>query len=199
MGLPGALDSWGSGAPSHEWMISHISLLIRAALVTFLFVLPSYSPAGAPKSKAVATLDAVDLTGKHWNKGAMTARVILIEFWGTWCGGCLKDHADLRELRHRYKESGFEILGLVHDQLSVEDLKAWLSKHEVDWPQVYDAPAEKSHVLAPFKCTYFPSYILIGRSGEVLDVHKGPIRWRNETMLRLLESACRQPVEASRK
>jgi thiol-disulfide isomerase/thioredoxin len=101
-----------------------------------------------------------DFRGKH----------VLLDFWGTWCGPCIRDLPELQVLRAELGERGFEIIGmdLEHDK-SDADVKAFLAERSVDWPNASPASV-KDLIQNRFRILGFPTMILVDPVGRVLAV-----------------------------
>jgi peroxiredoxin len=78
---------------------------------------------------AVATLD-----GKPVSLADYRGRVVLINFWATWCGNCQVEMPWLGQLHDRYAGQGFEVLGILTDNAPLEKIAAFTKKYGVHYP-----------------------------------------------------------------
>ena len=156
--------------------LSHLDLIGKKA--------PPFTFVRALNTELPLALD--DLKGK----------VILIDFWATWCAPCMEAWPSLRELYDRHKERGLEILGVTSVEGSYSDLSAeqeielagaLIEKHEVPWPILFSDRAVNDPEYA---ATTLPSYAIIDRAGNVAAVLVGDYEGLGET---LLERLLRQP------
>lgn len=92
---------------------------------------------------------------------SLNGKVVLIDFWGTWCGPCRRHMSKLKRLRAEYKDQGFEILG-VHTQQSADQLPEFIAEKDIQWPNVVDAAGS---LVEAFEVPHFPSYFLVDRHG----------------------------------
>lgn len=109
------------------------------------------------------TLDIKDLKGK----------VILVDFWATWCAPCRAAIPGLKRLYKEYNDKGFEIIGISADS-SRERLEAFVKDIGMPWPTLYEDGADGQHPVAMYYGVMkFPTTILIDRNGKVveMDVH----------------------------
>ena len=138
--------------------------LIIAAAVLLGLVTPA--PAQAPYFEtrdlqgAVDALNVVDLKGKRWTAADLSDRVVLIDFWATWCAPCLAQIPEFKRLRGAYGER-FEVLAISVDARSRRDLVTWLNRQDVTWPQVHDGRAFSSPAARPFGVAALPASLLI--------------------------------------
>ena len=170
-------------------------MLLRILLLFFAVANASAESihAGAPKGPrpdAVARLHAVDLDGRRWNLQSMKGRLTLLEFWGTWCRGCLPEHAYVRDFYTRCRERGLEVVGIVYDGVSVDSLRQYVLDHDITWPQVYEGMNASHELRELFDPQAFPSYMLIDHNGTVFASHGGPLLFDNDKMLRKLREFC---------
>lgn len=140
------------------------------------------APAQAPYfetrdlQNAVDTLNVVDLQGTRWTADSLSNRVVLIDFWATWCAPCLVQIPEFKRLRSKYGER-FEVLAISLDSRNRRDLVAWLNRQDITWPQVHDGRAFSSPAARPFGVAALPASLLVvnGRiagtnlRGEALD------------------------------
>ncbi|MEL7117957.1 MAG: TlpA disulfide reductase family protein [Bacteroidota bacterium] len=94
-------------------------------------------------------------------------KVILLEFWASWCGPCRASNPKLVALYKDYKEKGFEILGISLD----EKKDAWVGAIEKDglpWEQVSDLNGDENEAALIYDVGAIPYNVLIGEDGTVL-------------------------------
>ena len=109
---------------------------------------------------AVDALNVVDLHGKRWTANELRDRVVLIDFWATWCAPCLVQIPEFKRLRATYGDR-FEVLAISLDSRSRRDLVAWLNRQEVTWPQIHDGRAFSSPSARKFGVAALPASLLV--------------------------------------
>lgn len=128
-------------------------------------------PDAATAEAALARLEAVDLDGRRWSLGDLRGRVVLIDFWATWCAPCLAEIPNLQALRARYPRERFEILGVSLDATSRRSLISFLNRHRMDWPQIHQPRGYGSELARLFRIDQLPVTVLVDRNGSVSAVH----------------------------
>ena len=118
-------------------------------------------------TRAFASLDVRDMNGRHWTAASLRGRVVLLDFWATWCAPCL---ADLPYVRRAHEQFGdrFTVVGVSLDSGDRRTLHAWLNRHRVDWPQVWDARAYNGRLAQDFRVDALPRSVLVNAAGEVV-------------------------------
>lgn len=140
----------------------------RAVLLAAIVLLSPAIPAFAQEpyfeardlQRLVDTLSVVDLEGKRWTADDLRGRIVLIDFWATWCAPCVAQVPELKRLRERYRDR-FDVLSISVDTRTRRDLIAWLNQRDVDWPQVHDGRAFSSPAVRRFGVVALPASILV--------------------------------------
>lgn len=114
------------------------------------------------------------LDGTPFDSLSLAGKVIVVDFWATWCGPCVAELPRLVELRERHKADGLEIIGVSNDH-DREALQEFLKKHpEVAWPQLFDAASAENaemHALARASGIQgIPALFVIDRTGTLRSV-----------------------------
>ena len=105
----------------------------------------------------------------------MKDKVVLINFWATWCGPCRMEIPDFNELYKKYSSQGFEILGV-----SISDTKDqllnFLKAYNIDYPILYGKQADMQKIIVDYGGVYsIPMSFLIGKNNEIKRVYPGAI------------------------
>jgi thiol-disulfide isomerase/thioredoxin len=144
---------------------------------------------GAAKRLSIAgkpfELNGDTIDGKSFDIAAWKGKVVLVEFWATWCAHCLDELPVLKRNYQMYHDRGFEIVGIsVDDERS--DLASFLRKHKVNWTTLHDEEAGAEHPMAMrYGIAAYPTNFLIGRDGRVVAVDV-----RGRKLTRKLDELC---------
>lgn len=94
-------------------------------------------------------------------------KVVLIDFWASWCAPCRKELPNVKRAYTKYKNKGFEILGVSLDK----DRSAWLeavSKEGLTWPQVSDLKFWQSEACQIYAVQSIPYTVLVDKDGKII-------------------------------
>ncbi|HWW41616.1 TlpA disulfide reductase family protein [Pedobacter sp.] len=116
-----------------------------------------------------------DSEGKEVSLSSLKGKLVLLDFWGSWCYPCRASHPHLKKLYQEYKNKGFEILGVSSESgKAEEDYKKWTTAMKEDgmnWLNVLSntSRSERSRgILNQYSVTVFPTKILIDKNGVIL-------------------------------
>ncbi len=172
-----------------------ILLTGSVGVIIFLFVHFSSDPnkpisIGTPKAEACSTgqvclpdLTYVDTTGRAYTKKDLAGKVVVVNFWATWCKPCLKEIPDFSRAYERYKDRGVLVLGILASDNPDEDtLLNFASDNEMTYPIV----RATSDILVAYKYPEgLPTTFVFDRGGRQAYHHMGPME--ESAIARVLE------------
>lgn len=122
--------------------------------------------------------------GKDVSLSNYAGKVILLDFWGSWCGPCRENNVELVKLYKEFKDQGFEIFGVAADGGKKEWLDA-IEKDQMTWPNVTDFNGPKNKAALAYGIYKFPTNYLINRKGILvaMDLYGDELRTRVREML----------------
>ncbi len=112
----------------------------------------------------------VDIEGNRRRLSDYRGKVVLLDFWGTWCGPCVSAVPRLVALYEKYDARGFEILGIATND-TPEKLKAFTAEKQMRWPQTTEG--DKGPIATLYRIRGWPSYFLIGAEGNIIVASPG--------------------------
>ena len=112
--------------------------------------------------------------GKILSLSSLKSRLVLIDFWATWCAPCMKEQPELKALYERYKtqvvKGQFEILGVSLDK-SKENWEKIIARFQIGWPQVSDLSYWKSPVTKDYFIEDLPFNVLVNEKGNIAAIN----------------------------
>ena len=127
---------------------------------------PAGGPARGPKAPPIS-LDSLTTAGKVT---IPAGKVVIVDFWATWCGPCKKSFPKLQELYVKYKASGLEILAISVD----DDKKGVVGFAKANGDAKFPIGWDKDKAVAnAYKPENMPTTYIIDKSGNIAHTHKG--------------------------
>ena len=112
---------------------------------------------------------AVDLDDKPVSLADYRGKLVLLDFWATWCGPCIAEMPDVKEVYEKYHDKGFEIIGISLDT-DEATLRKFIRENQLPWRQVFDGKGWETPLVQKYGVRGIPAQFLIDREGRVISV-----------------------------
>ncbi len=126
-----------------------------------------------------------DLQGREVSLKRFRGKIVLLNFWATWCPSCRKEIPSMIKLYERYKDKGLEIIGVNLDRMDKSGIEKFSSEHNITFPTLLD-PAGKTAVL--YGITALPATFILDRNGKIQERIAGGKDWSSEENLKKFET-----------
>jgi thiol-disulfide isomerase/thioredoxin len=110
--------------------------------------------------------DVKSLKGERLTPSAYRGKVLLIDFWATWCGPCIAEMPNVKSVYTKYHGKGFEIVGISLDQ-SRDKLDRYIASNGIEWPQYFDGKWWNNDVAVSYGIKSIPATFLIDKKGKI--------------------------------
>ncbi len=111
--------------------------------------------------------DEKDLNGEPLSLARFKGRVVLIDFWATWCGPCVDELPNVIAAYRKYHDKGFEIIGISLDRDEAA-LRRFIAEHEMTWPQYFDGLYWQSKLGRKYGVNSIPATYLVDGDGTIV-------------------------------
>ncbi|MBA3950006.1 MAG: TlpA family protein disulfide reductase [Acidobacteria bacterium] len=109
----------------------------------------------------------VTTDGTRLSLEALRGKVVLLDFWATWCAPCLAELPRLRQLHEELGPSGLVIVGVSLDAIEPRRFASWTRRNGVTWPQVRDGRSYNGALARAFNVEELPATALFDRDGRL--------------------------------
>lgn len=145
-----------------------ISFVARACLICWLVLLVNFA---APAQNAKPPqLKLRDINGRQFRLSEYRGKVVLINFWATWCPPCRAEIPDLVKLQRDYRSRGLRVIGVTYPPQKLAEVRRFARKAKMNYPV---AMGSRNTKLLFTSIETLPMTIVIGRDGNVKDIIEG--------------------------
>jgi len=138
------------------------------------------------RESMLPSLELVTLQGDYITNEDLAGKVVLFDFWGTWCAPCRASIPSLKALVERSKSLPLVVVSVSNDSNEAA-LKGFIDEHGMSWPQVWD---QKYHFIREMAVDAYPTYLLADHEGAIVFRYSG---W-SENVERAIQGEIRRAV-----
>lgn len=115
--------------------------------------------------KSAPDFSSTDINGNPITLKDYRGKVVLLDFWATWCGPCIAEMPNVKKIYNTHKDMGFVVIGISLDD-DASEVCDFLKECELPWRQIFDG--QDGHLKKLFQIRGIPSLWLIDREGKVI-------------------------------
>ena len=124
----------------------------------------------AQSSSQKVELELKDINGRALKLSDYKGKVLLINFWATWCVPCRSEIPDLVELQSKYKDHGLQIVGITYPPQELSEVQRYVKKAKVNYPIALGTKPTKALFTTS---ETLPITVVVDRNGEVKHIIEG--------------------------
>jgi thiol-disulfide isomerase/thioredoxin len=110
------------------------------------------------------------IDGRAVDVANMKGKVVLIDFWATWCGPCMAELPNVKATYEKLHDKGFEIVGISFDR-DIDKLKQVTSREKMTWPQYFEGKGEGNKYGDEFGISGIPTMWLVDKKGMLRELN----------------------------
>lgn len=131
--------------------------------------------------------------GREVDLSKLRGKVVLIDFWATWCGPCVAELPNVKKVYADYHEKGFEVVGITLENpganpkdtaeqksaklaTAKEKMLAFAAENQLPWPQYFDGKWWKNDISSRYSITAIPAMFLLDQEGKVVSTNARGVR-----------------------
>ena len=109
--------------------------------------------------------------GKPFDWAAYRGKVVLVDFWATWCGPCIQELPNVKAMYEKYNKKGFDVVGISLDN-NREKLDTFLKNEQIPWVTLFQEPGGWENEIANYYGVMaIPTVILVNKEGKVITLN----------------------------
>jgi cytochrome c biogenesis protein CcmG/thiol:disulfide interchange protein DsbE len=167
--------------------------MVGALAVLYVFAMPSYRQ-GEPSIAGRRAPDfALDSDGRHFHLADLHGKVVVLDFWASWCPPCVEEASSLNALQQRISSQGGTVVGISQDD-DPSAYQKFLAEHNVNFPTYRDTSAAYpaiGNIAKNYGTAMLPEVYLITRDGRIARKIVGQQDWMSPEITSALDALLR--------
>ena len=147
-----------------------VAALLTAASATKTTISDNRPNSGSDSTTPALAWELKDVDGKLVKSSSFAGKVVILDFWATWCGPCRMEIPEFVELQRKYADKGLAVVGVSLDQGGASAVKGFMTRTGVNYPVVL---ADEAVVSAFGGVEAIPTTFVIDRRGRIVGKHIG--------------------------
>ena len=149
-----------------------LGFTLAVALIAVYLASPATTPAAitaADSRNAAPDFTLTDSKGAPVRLSGYKGRVVLLDFWATWCGGCKVEIPWYMEFQNKYKDTGLSVIGVSMDEDGWKSVKPFIEEQKMNYAVVIG----NEELAKLYAVDNLPVTLLIDRNGKIAVTHAG--------------------------
>src|SRR5882762_10078290 len=165
------------------------SAVLAAVVILALFAMPSYRQGEDTIAGQKAEDFAMTLSGKPTHLSDLKGKIVVLNFFGSWCSPCIEEAPELNKLQKRIESRNAMIVGVAADD-DIAAYEKFLKDQNINFPTYRDPGTKDSHspLAAAYGTSMYPETYIIDRKGKIARKIIGPQDWNSPEMLAYFDS-----------
>lgn len=148
--------------------------LSQVILAISLFAFACHENLSVPTvGQPISEIVLPDLEGRTFRLSELRGKVVLINFWASWCPPCVDEMPSLERLHRALRDKGLEVVAISVDE-SIEVIERFRQENDLSFTMLFDEDAKVAHGFQTFK---YPETYIVDREGRLLSKIVGPKNW----------------------
>jgi len=158
--------------------------LLGAVAILYFFAMPSYRQSEPSVAGRKAPDFALEMNGRQTHLSDLRGKVVVLDFWATWCPPCVQEAPSLNALQQQIESQGGLVLGVSQDE-DPDAYQKFLIEHSVNFP-TFREPEKK--IPTEYGTVMIPEAYLISKDGKIARKVVGPQDWTSPELMSSVET-----------